>query len=70
MLNRITMMTAMSKAIEVGVTDSDSIIATFNRINSIDLNLKPVGLPDSIPEIPPVSSSAADYDSLLKGGSQ
>mgnify|MGYP000847707446 CR=1 FL=1 len=63
-------MTAMSKAIEVGVTDSDSIIATFNRINSIDLNLKPVGLPDSIPEIPPVSSSAADYDSLLKGGSQ
>lgn len=60
----------MSKAIEVGVTDSDSIIATFNRINSIDLNLKPVGLPDSIPAIPPVSSNAADYDSLLKGGDQ
>ena len=61
-------MTAMSNSMESGVTDPDSIIATSNRINSIDKELSPVGLPEGIPEIPPVRSTAADYDLFMKGG--
>jgi transposase len=61
---------ATSKAFESGVKDPDSIIATFNRINSIDLDLKPVGLPDDIPAIPPVSYNGTVYDAFLKGGDE
>lgn len=49
-------MTAVSKSIESGVADTDSIVATSNRINSIDKELSSVGLPEGIPEIPSVRS--------------
>jgi transposase len=59
---------ATGKAFERGVKDPDSIIATFNRINSIDINLKPVGLPEDVPAMPPVSYTASEYDTFFKGG--
>jgi hypothetical protein len=61
---------ATGKAFERGVKDPDSIIATFNRINSIDMVLKPVGLSEDIPAIPPVSYNAFEYDAFFKGGDE
>ncbi len=60
--------TAMSNALERGVSDSDSLVAIFNHLNAIEMNFGPIDLPSSIPVLPSVKFSATEYDVLLKGG--
>jgi len=60
---------ALNKAVEHGADDPDSIIATFNRQNSAILELAPLSLPHSVPQLPQMLFNASCYDRLfLEGG--
>lgn len=60
---------ALKAALEHGAGDADSIKAMFSRLNSECLNLDPLILPTSVPEMPPAKVNISQYDRLfLKGG--
>ena len=74
-LSRETDFTRAAKALEAalnyGAADTDSILATFNRMNSQVTELDPLILPPSIPQMPSVRPQVDQYDQLfLKGGSE
>lgn len=74
-LSRETDFTQATKALETalsyGAGDPDSILATFNRINSKVVELDPLVLPPSTPQIPAVHPRVDQYDRFfLKGGSK
>ena len=59
---------ALQAALEHGARDAESIKAVFSRLNSEILNLDPLVLPASVPEMPPVKVNVDKYDRLfLKG---
>lgn len=59
---------ALLVALEHGVSDADSIVAMFSRLNSEVLNLDPLVLPASVPSMPQVHPNVNEYDRLfLKG---
>jgi len=60
---------ALKTAVTYGAEDADSIIATFSRLNSNVMELAPLALAPSVPEMPPFVPRLDDYDQLfLKGG--
>ncbi len=60
---------ALETALDYGAGDTDSILATFNRMNSQVVELDPLVLPPSTPQMPPVRPQVDQYDRLfLKGG--
>jgi transposase len=60
---------ALQAALECGARDADSIVAMFSRLNSEILNLAPLVLPSSVPDMPPARVDVGHYDRLfLKGG--
>ena len=60
---------ALQTALEHGTGDADSIVATFSRLNSQVIELDPLVLSGTVPELPPVESRASHYDQLfLEGG--
>jgi len=74
-LSRETDFTRATKALETalsyGAGDPDSILATFNRINSQVVELDPLVLPPSTPRIPAVHPRVDQYDRFfLKEGSK
>jgi len=56
---------ALLAALEHGVSDADSIKAVFSRLNSEVLNLAPLVLPASVPEMPTVKTNVENYDRLF-----
>lgn len=61
--------TALKTAVEYGAEDADSIIATFSRLNSQAMELQPLALAPSVPQMPSYVPCIDDYDKLfLKGG--
>ncbi len=61
---------ALEAALNYGAADTDSILATFNRMNSPVKELDPLILPPSTPRMPSVRPQVSQYDRLfLKGGS-
>lgn len=60
---------ALQAALECGAYDADSIVAMFSRLNSEILNLDPLVLPSTVPDMPPAKVDVGHYDRLfLKGG--
>ncbi len=59
---------AVDKTLARGVIDSDSIVATFNRLHSLDVVMPSVRLPDNLPELPENKHGSSDYDSLMHRG--
>lgn len=59
---------ALLVALEHGVSDADSIIAMFSRINSEVLDLDPLVLPASVPSMPQVQTNVGEYDRLFLNG--
>lgn len=62
---------ALLAALEHGVSDADSIKAVFSRLNSEVLNLDPLILPATVPDMPTVKPNVENYDRLFleRGGS-
>jgi transposase len=56
---------AFLTALEHGVSDADSIIAMFSRLNCEVLDLDPLILPASVPDMPQVQANVAEYDRLF-----
>jgi hypothetical protein len=61
---------ALLAALEYGTGDADSIKAMFNRLNSEILNLAPLTVSASIPDMPKVVTDTAKYDHLFLGNSR
>src|SRR5690554_1035515 len=59
---------ALLVALEHGVSDADSIIAMFSRVNSEILDLDPLVLPASVPGMPQVQVNVDEYDRLFLSG--
>jgi hypothetical protein len=60
---------ALKTALSYGAKDTDSILATFTRLNSQVLELDPLVLPRNVPRMPPFQARVDHYDRLfLKGG--
>jgi len=59
---------ALLVALEHGVSDADSIIAMFSRLNSQVLDLDPLVLPASVPGMPQVQVNVCEYDRLFLNG--
>jgi hypothetical protein len=60
---------ALETALDYGAGDTDSILATFNRMNSQVVELDPLVLPPSTPQMPSVRPQVDQYDRFfLKGG--
>lgn len=59
---------AVGKTIERGVIDADSIVATFNRIHTTQLDLPDVRMPEGIPELPAPKYCGNEYDGFIRGG--
>jgi hypothetical protein len=59
---------ALLVALEHGVSDADSIIAMFSRLNSEILDLDPLVLPASVPGMPQVQANVGEYDRLFLNG--
>lgn len=59
---------AVSQTLERGVTDTDSIVATFNRINAPELKLPELNLSDDIPQLPSAIFKSSCYDEFMKVG--
>lgn len=59
---------AVNKTIERGVSDHDSIVATCNRLCSMNIVLPHIKIPDGMPTLPANTNGGADYDSLMHGG--
>lgn len=60
--------TAVTNTLERGVIDTDSIVATFNRLNAPELKLPQLNLSQEIPELPSVSFASGIYDNFMKAG--
>lgn len=58
---------ALLVALEHGVSDTDSVVAMFSRLNSEILDLDPLVLPGSIPGMPQVNANVDEYDRLFLG---
>lgn len=61
---------AVSEAIERGVSDHDSIVATHNRLHTLPVELPPIKTPDGMPKLPPNTHNGFDYDLIMRGGQQ
>lgn len=59
---------ALKAALDYGAKDVDSILATFSRLNSQVLELDPLVLPNSVPQMPSCRPRIDHYDRFLKGG--
>lgn len=60
---------ALETALRYGASDIDSILATFNCMNSQVVELDPLVLPPSTPQMPSFHPQVDQYDRLfLKGG--
>lgn len=59
---------ALLVALNHGVSDADSIIAMFSRLNSEVLDLDPLVLPASVPCMPQVQANVGEYDRLFLNG--
>lgn len=61
---------AVNKTIERGVFDHDSIVATHNRLRTLDVVLPKIKIPDGMPKMPVNTNDGSGYDSLMRGGRQ
>lgn len=61
---------AVNKAFESGVSDHDSIVATYNRLQSLGVVLPQIKIPNGTPKLPMNTHGGSDYDSLMHGGRQ
>lgn len=61
---------ALNKTIERGVFDHDSIVATHNRLRTLDVVLPKIKIPDGMPKMPVNTNDGSGYDSLMRGGRQ
>lgn len=59
---------ALAQALENGVKDSDSIIASFNNLTQVDVSMKPLKLQDYKIKVPTFKANPLRYDKLLEGG--
>ena len=59
---------AVGQTIERGVVDSDSIVTTFNRILSSEIELPDLKVGHSVPAMPETSFQGDQYDDLMTGG--
>ncbi len=50
--------------------DADSVVAMFNRLNCDIMDLAPVVLPASVPEMPSVKPNPSSYDRMLFGADE
>lgn len=63
-----TASTAFDTTIRKGITDIDSIWATYTRLTSGIKEAEEINLPTTVPELKEYIPDASLYDSLLKGG--
>jgi len=61
---------AVNKTIERGVSDHDSIVAMYNQLNSPNIVLPHLKIPDGMPELPMNTHGSSEYDFLMHGGRQ
>jgi len=59
---------ALQTAFMYGAKDADSILAVFNRLNSQILDIDPLALTISVPEIPSIKPNVNHYDHLFLAG--
>jgi hypothetical protein len=74
-ISELTEKCSFSKAVEAvrqtldrGVVDSDSIVTTFNRLLSDEMELPTLNVANTVPTMPETSFYSDEYDELLRGG--
>ena len=73
-LAKLSERSSFSKAVEAvrsailhGARDADSIVTMFNRLNTDIMDLAPMILAGSVPEMPPAKPNLGSYDHILFG---
>lgn len=61
---------AVEKTLERGVKDTDSIVATFNRLYSLNVVVPKIRIPEGLPKLPANKHSGSAYDSFMHRGEQ
>jgi transposase len=76
-LAKLSERSSFSKAVEAvrsailhGARDADSIVTMFNRLNTDIMDLAPMILAGSVPEMPPAKPNLGSYDHILFGSGE